>query len=98
MSLVAAQLDGGQDPQGSSPGDCLRPVVGVEFAIDIAGVGLDRVQREEKPGSDFLIGQSFGDELQYFKFALAQRFNQIRFLSLRYRWTRGLRFSNGERC
>jgi hypothetical protein len=27
-----------------------------EFAIDIAGVGLDRVQREEKPGSDFWIG------------------------------------------
>jgi len=28
----------------------------IEFAIDIAGVGLDRVQREEKPFSDFLNG------------------------------------------
>jgi hypothetical protein len=38
----------------------------IEFAIDIAGVDLDRVQREEQPGSDFLIAQPFGDELEYF--------------------------------
>lgn len=36
-------------------GNHLRPVVGAELAVDIAGVGLDRVQREEKPGSDFLL-------------------------------------------
>ena len=51
----------------------------IEFAVDIAGVGLDRVQRQEKPGGDFLIGQPFGDELEYLEFALAQRLNQVRF-------------------
>jgi hypothetical protein len=45
----------------------------IELAVDIAGVDLDRVQREEKPGSNFLIGQPFGDELEYFKFTFAQR-------------------------
>ncbi len=54
----------------------------VEFAIDVVGVALDGVQREEKPGSDLGIGQSFRDELQYFKFAFAQRLNQVRFESL----------------
>jgi hypothetical protein len=39
-------------------GSCYRlsATMYIEFAIDIAGVGLDRVQREEKPGSDLLIG------------------------------------------
>ena len=45
----------------------------VELAVNIAGVGLDRVQGEEKPGSDLWIGQSCGDELEYLKFAFAQR-------------------------
>ena len=49
-------LDGGQDTQSSGPGNRLRPVVGIEFTVDIAGVDLDRVRREEKPGSDFWIG------------------------------------------
>ena len=44
------------DAQGSCPGNRLRPVVDTEFTIDIAGVDLDCVQREEKPGTDFLIG------------------------------------------
>ena len=57
---------GGQDPPSSCPGHCLRPAVGAELAVDAAGVNLDRVQREEKPGSDFWIGQPFGDEFKYF--------------------------------
>jgi hypothetical protein len=56
LSLCAARLGGGQDPQNSCPGNRLRPAVDTEFAVDIAGVGLDCVRREEKPGSDFLIG------------------------------------------
>ena len=48
----------------------------IEFAIDIASVGLDRVQREEKPGSDLLIGKSFGNELEYLDLAFAQRLDQ----------------------
>jgi hypothetical protein len=56
----------GQDPQCSCPGNRLRPAADTEFAIDIAGVGLDRVRREEKPGREFLIGQPLGEELQYF--------------------------------
>ena len=66
-------LDGGQNLQGPCPGNRLRPAADTELGIDIAGVGLDRVQREEKPGSDFWIGQSFGDELEDTQFAFAQR-------------------------
>jgi hypothetical protein len=53
---------GGQETQGSRPDNCPRPVVDPEFAIDVASVALDGVQCEEKPGSDFGIGQPFGNE------------------------------------
>ena len=43
----------------------------IEFAIDIAGVGLDGVQSEEEPGCDVLIGRALGDEPEDFEFALA---------------------------
>ena len=43
----------------------------IEFAIDIASMGFDRVECEEKPGCDFTIGQPFGNELKYFWFAIA---------------------------
>ena len=49
-------LEGGQDPQGSGRSNRLGPVVDAEFAVDIAVVDLDRMQREEKPGRDFRIG------------------------------------------
>ena len=49
-----------------------------ELAVDIAGVGFDRVQREEKPGRDLPIGQPFGDELEHFELAFAQGFDQGR--------------------
>jgi len=68
----------------------------IEFAINIARVDLDRVQREVKPGSDLVIGQSLGEELEYFNFALAQRFNQFSFRNLRFRWTSLLLFGAGE--
>ncbi len=50
-----------------------------KFGEYIAGVDLDRMQREIKPGSDLLIGKPFGDELEYFEFALAERLNQFGF-------------------
>jgi hypothetical protein len=53
---VSRRLGGGQNPQSPGPGNRLRPVVGTQLAIDVAGVGLDCVQSEEKPGSDFWIG------------------------------------------
>ena len=53
---ASEQLDGGQDTQSFGLDNRLRPVVDTEFAVDIAGMRLDRVQREEKPGSDFRIG------------------------------------------
>jgi len=68
----------GQNPQISCPGNRVRPAAGTEFAVDITGVGLDCVQREKKPGSDLSIGQSFGDELEYFTLALAKRLNQVK--------------------
>ena len=34
----------GQNPQGPAPGNRFRPTVDAQFAIDIARVGLDRVQ------------------------------------------------------
>ena len=46
-----------------------------KFGEYIASVNLDRMQREIKLGRDFLIGQPFGDELEYFKFALAEWLN-----------------------
>ena len=55
----------------------LRPAVHLELAVDIAGVGLDRVQREEEPGSDLGIGQPCGDEFEYLAFALGQRLDQL---------------------
>jgi hypothetical protein len=55
----------------------LRPVMGVEFAVNIAQVSFDRVQRKVKPGSGLGIGQAFGDELKYLQFALAQEFNLL---------------------
>jgi hypothetical protein len=55
--MASERSGGGQETQSSGPGNRLRPVVDAEFAIDIAGVGLDRVQREEEPGSDLGIGQ-----------------------------------------
>jgi hypothetical protein len=46
-------------------------MVGIKFAVDVAGVSLDCVQREVKLAGDFLIGQPLGDELEYFNLALA---------------------------
>jgi len=71
-------LGEGQNPQSFGPDNRLRPAVDTEFAVDITGVGLDCVQREKKPGSDLSIGQSFGDELEYFTLALAKRLNQVK--------------------
>jgi len=68
MPVQASNRSGrGQDPQSSCPGNRLRPAVATEFAID------DRVQREEKPGSNFWIGQPCGDELEYLEFTFAVR-------------------------
>jgi len=70
---ASRRLNGGQEPQSSCPGNRLRPIVGVEFAVDITGVDLNRIQREEKLGCDFRIGQPFGEELEDFKLPFAQR-------------------------
>ena len=78
LSWVSRQSGGGQYTQSPCPGNRLRPVVDTELAVDIVGMGLDRVQREEEPGSDLWIGQPFGDELQHFEFAFAQWLNQVR--------------------
>ena len=50
----------------------------IEFAIDVAGVGLDRVQLEEEPESDLTVGTSVGDQVENLQFALAQELDQFR--------------------
>ena len=56
----------GEDTQGSS----FRYGFGAppyrELAEDPAVVPFDRVQGEEEPLADLTIGESLGDELQYF--------------------------------
>jgi len=44
LSQASKRSGGGQDAQGLCPGNSLRPVVDAKFTIDVAGVGLDRVQ------------------------------------------------------
>ena len=68
----------------------------VEFTVDIAGVGLDCVDRDEKPGADLLIRESVGDELEHLKFTFAERFDQLRLGELSF-WGDGwLRLHDGE--
>ena len=43
----------GARPPSSCPGNRLRLAVDTEFAVNIAGVDLDRVRREEKPVGDY---------------------------------------------
>ena len=59
----------GEDAQIPCPGNRLCPVAGIEFAIDVARVDLDRVEREVQPVGDLLIREPFCDVLEYFKFA-----------------------------
>src|SRR4028118_124949 len=65
------RLDGGQHTQRSRPSNRLRPVVDGELAVDIAGMDLDRMQREVEPGRNLLIGQPFRDVVEHFKLAFA---------------------------
>jgi len=66
-----------QNPK--SPRSCygLGATVDTELAIDVAGVGLDRVQGEEKAGSNLGIGQPLSDEFQHLKLAFAQGLDQF---------------------
>ncbi len=54
---TAVQLGEGQNTRSSRPGHSLRPAVDIEFAIDVTGMDLDRVQREIKPLSNLSIGE-----------------------------------------
>lgn len=81
---ASRQLDRAQNPQSPCPSNGPRPAVDAEFAVDITGVDLDRIQRQKKPGSDFWVGKPFGEKLEYFKFAFAQRFDQLMFGSFHF--------------
>ena len=74
-----------KDPQGPAPGDRLGAILDRKFGEYIARVDLDRMRREIKPGSDFLIGKPFGDELEYFALALAQRLDRFGFGTSQWR-------------
>ena len=80
-----SQLRLRQDPQSFSLGNRLCAIGDSKFRVDIACVNLDRMQREIQPGSDFLIGQPFGDTLEYFAFARAERLNPFRFRAAYWR-------------
>ena len=49
-------LQSGQYAQSLGSVDGLLAVVDPELAIDVAGVGLDRRQRDEQPPADLLVG------------------------------------------
>ena len=53
---VARQSGGRQDSQIPCPGHRLRPVVDAELAVDMLGMGFDRVQRDIESRSDFWVG------------------------------------------
>ena len=72
---VSEPSDGGQDTQDIGLGDRLYPAVDTELAVNVTGVNFDRVQGEEKSRCNLGVGQSFGDELEDFQLALAQRLN-----------------------
>ena len=65
LSWCCMLSNGGQDPKSSCPGYRLRPAVDTEFPIDVAGMGLDGVQRDKEPGGNLAVGQALGDELEY---------------------------------
>ena len=53
---IARQSGGRENPQRLAFGNRLRTILDPEFPEDVARVDLDRMQREEKPGRDLLIG------------------------------------------
>jgi len=84
--VVWSGLAGRENAQSPCPGSRLRPAMHAELAIDVAGVGLDGVEREVEPGRDLGVGQPVGNECKHLSFAVAQRLDQIRFGGLRFGW------------
>ena len=66
-------------PKIPGAGDGLGAGMDVEFAVDVARVRFDRVQREVEAGGDLGVGQAAGDEPQDFEFAIAQRLQDFGF-------------------
>jgi len=73
---VVFELLRGEDIEGSGFVDRLGAVLYAKLGIDSAVVPLDRVQGQEKPLANLAIRESLGDELEYFKLALAQWLDQ----------------------
>nr|GFD44490.1 hypothetical protein [Tanacetum cinerariifolium] len=63
---------GPEQPQFLSLGDRLSAALDPQFAVDMARVGFNGVQGDEKPLADFLIRATLGDELQHAEFAGAE--------------------------
>ena len=54
----------GEQPKLAGPRDGLGAALDTQFAIDAAGVSLDRVQRDDELVGNGLVGEPLADEVQ----------------------------------
>jgi hypothetical protein len=57
-------------------GNSFTAIAHAELAVDVLEVGLHGVDGDAQRLRDLPIGQAFGEQMQNFKFALAQRLNE----------------------
>ena len=63
----------GEQAKLAGPRDGLGAALDAQFAIDAAGVPLDRVQCDDEPLGDIFVGEPLADEAQNVAFAGCKR-------------------------
>ena len=65
--------DGGlvEDIEDSGFSHSFRATVDTQFFVIVIGMPLDGVRGKMQRQTDFLVGQSFSDEVQHFQFTVA---------------------------
>src|SRR5690606_5440960 len=58
--------------------DCLGTPLNVKLAVDVPGMGLDRVQGNEQLFADLLVGAALGYQAQYRQFSGGKRLGRFR--------------------
>ena len=69
---------GGEQAKLARPRDGLGAAFHTQLAIDTAGVPLDRVQCDDEPLSDLLVGETVVNETEHVAFAGGERFEESR--------------------